>query len=194
MNTLIEATVRHKQPTLITVITFCRQLAVCSQQRVRPIRCYGFKKRNTSVFGSRDDGSVSLSPHPPSPPSWSGWKQQKRLGDVTDYALQSPRWRGGGAQSFKGPSSSSPASASSSQVNTDSPDCRYLTQNRLQLKTNTRNYTTLCVTGYCRSLCSYLLQIIIGVTILNKNNVLLCSLAENAEQSLCVFVFSLHGP
>ncbi|XP_070410427.1 si:ch211-191a24.3 isoform X2 [Nothobranchius furzeri] len=45
----------------------------------------------------------------------SGWKQQKQTSDVADYGgPQSPGWRGGGAQSFKGSSADS-ISFSSSQ-------------------------------------------------------------------------------
>ncbi|XP_037553829.1 tensin-3 [Nematolebias whitei] len=44
----------------------------------------------------------------------SGWKQQKHFSDVMGHTgLQSPRWRGGGPQSFKGPSANSPAFSSS---------------------------------------------------------------------------------
>ncbi|XP_040896229.1 tensin-3 isoform X2 [Toxotes jaculatrix] len=39
----------------------------------------------------------------------SGWKQQKQVSDVTDYAgLQSPGWRGGGPQTFRGSPAHSP--------------------------------------------------------------------------------------
>lgn len=77
------------------------------------------RHNSSAAFKNKDDGSVSLSPT--SPLSWTGWKQQKHVSDVTGHTgVQSPRWRGGGPQSFKGSSDNSPA-CSSSQVSTAPP-------------------------------------------------------------------------
>lgn len=61
--------------------------------------------------------------------SWSGWRQQKQVSDVVDYAgLHSPGWRGAGSQSFRGQEVHSP-SFSQTQVTTVSPfnssDCSF---------------------------------------------------------------------
>lgn len=61
--------------------------------------------------------------------SWSGWRQQKQVSDVVDYAgLHSPGWRGAGSRSFRGQEVHSP-SFSQTQVTTVSPfnssDCSF---------------------------------------------------------------------
>ncbi|XP_070817584.1 si:ch211-191a24.3 [Chaetodon trifascialis] len=56
-----------------------------------------------------------------------GWRQQKQVSDVVDYAhFHSPGWRGGGAQSFRGPPVCSPSFSS--------------TQHGHLYKTNSVNY------------------------------------------------------